>query len=172
MPNLFTCCYAAHFIIQPHSRCNLSDITSSQIVLTTSRQPKCQSCVQSMPISKRTQLHGCKCILLPFSSELSPAPSSAFTSEVSPVPSSTLTSSTTTGDPHYLYIILNPLNSLPVFLTVLMPHKVHTYTVRSCTAGLCSVCHVSSKLFQYEQSSRSVTFQKIFIQYRMQVKQR
>ena len=108
------------------------------------------ACVQNLPISKRTQLHGCKCIVLPFSSELSPAPSSAFTSEVSPVPSSTLTSSTTTGDPHYLYIILNPLNSLPVFLTVLMPHKVHTYTVRSCTAGLCSVCHVSSKLFQYE----------------------
>jgi len=41
-------------------------------------------------------------------------------------------------------------SAMPAFLTFLMPHKVHTYTVRSCTAGLCSVCHIASKLFQYE----------------------
>ena len=115
--------------------------------------------VQNMPISKRTQLHGCKCILLPFSSELPPAPSSAFTS------------STTTG------VSSLPVHNfkstkysvMPAFLTVLIPHKVHTCIVQSCTAGLCSVCLIASKLFQYELSSEVSDF-KLFFQYSMQVK--
>ena len=118
--------------------------------------------VQNMPISKRTQLHGCKCILLPFSSELPPAPSSAFTS------------STTTGVsslPVHNFKSTK-YSAMPAFLTVLMPHKVHTCTVRSCTAGLCSACHIARRLFQYELSSRSVRFQKFFFQYWMQVKYR